>query len=562
MLPDPSKEWAGPQTDLFSEQVKDSRLAINQTGFNLTSFVDERQRILGVMECANRIASALTVEGMISQAIELMAAVTGAEFAAFFQPDANTDELVLTAVHNDPNGQRLLGLRLKRQGSLLELSTPGARPVIVGDLVADSHWLQLVNPQSAWKAHNMIGLPLEAENQIIGVIQIYNFNDAELDLLSVIGQRLAGEIANRSHLQDARRANERLTTLIDIIGELSGTLDRRYLLHRVAEQASHLVDAERSTVFLIDPSSDEMLFQVAYQNQQARPEQGIPETPESSDERSASGKTTQRRKETPGTFNFLTRSAVTVPITTSQTRLPHTGQSNILGGLMVLNKHGEAFQEEDARLLGILADQASNFLQVAEVYESAGELFLDLIKALVTAIDAKDPYTQGHSQRVSDYSVMIAEELGLNEPQINDIRISSLLHDIGKIGIPDAILQKEGSLTAAEYRIVKAHPRTGANILRQVKMLDAVVPGILQHHEQLNGEGYPGGLCGDEISLMGRIIAVADVFDAMTSDRPYRKAIKTPDVIDYLKENAGILFDPNCVRILTNRISRTTNIYE
>jgi putative nucleotidyltransferase with HDIG domain len=229
---------------------------------------------------------------------------------------------------------------------------------------------------------------------------------------------------------------------------------------------------------------------------------------------------------------------------------------------MVLNKHNAYFQEEDAQLLRILANQASTFLQVAEMYEGAGDLFLGVIKALITAIDAKDPYTQGHSQRVSDYSVLISHELGLDQALVNDIRIGSLLHDIGKIGIPDSILLKNGKLTIEEIKVIQRHPSTGVNILRQVKLLEPMSPAIAEHHERLDGSGYPSMLTGGQISVMGRIVAVADVFDAMTSDRPYRPAISLDEVLSYLQENAGILFDPNCVNALNNILTRSSKAYE
>jgi putative nucleotidyltransferase with HDIG domain len=339
--------------------------------------------------------------------------------------------------------------------------------------------------------------------------------------------------------------------LIDAIGQAAGTLDRNQLLHMITENACRLVDAERSSIFLVDPATKEMIFQVSFHS----PDRPATGPLAAGAARLGRPRPANRPQEE---FSFFSRSGITVPLTNGPVSPDQeTDRKRTLGGLMALNKQGQSFQEDDADLLSILAEQASSFLQVVELYESTGELFVDVIKSFVTAIDAKDPYTQGHSQRVSDYSVMIAQELGLSDTQVNDIRVSSLLHDIGKIGVSDTILKKAGRLTPAEYEEIKQHPTIGANILSQVKALAPVLPGILEHHERLNGAGYPQCLQGAQISLMGRIIAVADVFDAMTSHRPYRPALSVAEVIAYLKENIGVQFDADCVRALENILIRS-----
>jgi putative nucleotidyltransferase with HDIG domain len=197
-----------------------------------------------------------------------------------------------------------------------------------------------------------------------------------------------------------------------------------------------------------------------------------------------------------------------------------------------------------------LAEQAATVLHIARLYADANELFLDTIKALVATIDAKDPYTEGHSQRVSDFSAAMARELEMPTETIHHITIGGLLHDVGKIGVPDAILSKPARLTDDEYEQMKEHPSIGANIMGQVRMLNEEIPALEQHHERLDGNGYPNGLRDVDISLFGRIVAVADVFDAMTSDRPYRDAISVEDSLEYLKKESGSQVDGICVEAL------------
>ena len=152
------------------------------------------------------------------------------------------------------------------------------------------------------------------------------------------------------------------------------------------------------------------------------------------------------------------------------------------------------------------------------------DLFMASIQMLAGAVDEKDPYTRGHSDRVTRYSVMIAREMGLNEDFIETVRVSAQLHDVGKIGIEDRILKKPGALTPEEFEVMKTHTTKGANILRPVAQLKEMLPGIELHHESLDGRGYPHGLKGDDIPLLPRIIAVADTFDALTTNRPYQQA--------------------------------------
>ena len=514
-------------------------------------------RYVSIMDRANEVAASVDKRTLIDGMLELMLDITQAESATFFEMDPKTGEFVLTSVLGHNASQHLVGLRLTPNQVLPDYSIQGTQPVVIGDLPSNHLWLRTTDPVGAADKHNMINLSVCNKVFVLGVIQIFNYEEVELDLLVSLSNRLAGELHHRSQLTKSEQSNQRLMKLLDVLGEAAGTLDRSSLLHLITENTSQIVDAERCSLFLVDPETKEMIFQVAYQSSHEPPK--TPQKPPPPTDQKAS----EREKEIPTQpndgFKYFNKSAITMPLTSMPLdQGQHVQKGYVLGGLMALTKPDSSFDEEDARLMQILANQTSTFIQVAEMYESAGELYLGAIKALVSAIDAKDPYTQGHSHRVSDYSVLISKELKLDEEQINDIRIGSLLHDIGKIGIPDSVLLKTDKLTAEEYEIIKKHPTTGVNILSQVRLLEPMLPAIAEHHERLNGSGYPGGLSGKNISLMGRIVAVADVFDAMTSHRPYRPAISVSEVLEYLEENAGFLFDPDCVEALGNIIRRSS----
>ncbi|MFN2531544.1 MAG: HD domain-containing phosphohydrolase [Pyrinomonadaceae bacterium] len=196
----------------------------------------------------------------------------------------------------------------------------------------------------------------------------------------------------------------------------------------------------------------------------------------------------------------------------------------------------------------LMTDQIEKF--ISDLQRSAQEnreLFIGTVKALAAAIDGKDPYTRGHSERVSRFSVAIAQRLNLTDDEVEKIRISALLHDVGKIGIDDNILKKPSALTDEEYEIMKKHPQKGFKIMSQIPAMKEFLPGMYMHHEMVDGRGYPQGLKSEEIPLMGKIVAVADTFDAMTTERPYQKAMKFEDALVRIESFVGTRYDPRVV---------------
>ncbi len=187
--------------------------------------------------------------------------------------------------------------------------------------------------------------------------------------------------------------------------------------------------------------------------------------------------------------------------------------------------------------------------EVEELYEKLQISYETTLEALAAALDTRDTETQGHSVRVSEYTVVIARRMGVEEPELTEVRRGALLHDVGKIGIPDAVLRKPGKLTADEWREMKQHPEIGGRILSGIKFLEKSLPIVMAHQERFDGSGYPQGLKGDEIPLGARIFAVVDTLDAMTSDRPYRKALRYEDAREEIVRNSGIQFDPKVVEV-------------
>lgn len=358
---------------------------------------------------------------------------------------------------------------------------------------------------------------------------------------------------------------EEMNALLEVGRVVSSTLDLRELLTKIMKTTTEVMRCETSTVYLVDKAANELYFHivsgdsnVSEKLQEIRLPMGtglagwcalnnapviVPDT--SRDPRFFKGADKKS--------GFVTRSMICVPM---------SHKDSVVGVLQVLNRTGEIpFNDHDLETLENVANQAVSAIENARLYENIQKIYLSTIEVLATAIDAKDPYTQGHSRRVTQYSVAIAEQMGLSVAEIENIRYAGLLHDVGKIGIKDSIIRKPGRLTDEEYGIIKMHPSIGARILRPVDFLADKIPGVLYHHEYYDGRGYPEGLGGEDIPLAGRIICVADAFDAMTTNRPYRKGLSVNTVIAELKKFSGKQFDPVCVEAFLEAFDEKISLY-
>jgi HD-GYP domain-containing protein (c-di-GMP phosphodiesterase class II) len=210
-----------------------------------------------------------------------------------------------------------------------------------------------------------------------------------------------------------------------------------------------------------------------------------------------------------------------------------------------------------ADTFNLMAEDIQRYISsLKRASEQNRQLFIESIEMIAAAVETKDEYTKGHSGRVAQYSVILAQELGLPEEEVDKVKISATLHDVGKIGIEDRVLKKQGVLTGDEYEAMQRHTTIGYQIVSQVKQLTGMLPGIRWHHETLNGGGYPDGLQGDELPLMVRIISVADTFDAITTKRPYQDPMDFPTALEILRQHAGTKYDPIVVDALQSALAK------
>ena len=255
--------------------------------------------------------------------------------------------------------------------------------------------------------------------------------------------------------------------------------------------------------------------------------------------------------------------------------VPMSAAGRIVGWLLALNRVAAQglkppaercvlgrmeFGTVEAGLVSSAASILATHARNVELFEQKGRLFLDAIRSLVFAVDAKAPYTSGHSERVALLAMRLGQALDLDEAACQRLYLVGLLHDVGKIGISRAILRKEGPLTDEEFAEIKQHPEQSWTMLHDLEHLQQILPGILHHHEEYDGTGYPEGLAGEEIPLDARIMAVADAYDAMTSDRPYRKGMPQEKVEAILRQGAGTQWDARMVEAFLNAMPEMVTI--
>ena len=350
-------------------------------------------------------------------------------------------------------------------------------------------------------------------------------------------------------LKRIEEKTERLALLSRLGQILNSTLEHNEVRRRAMEAATQLMEAEVGSLLLIDEEKSQLYFEVALGDQEETikkitlnigegiagwvAENGDPLIVNAPEKDSRFFRGVDERTE------FKTRNIICVPVKVKE---------RTIGVLEAINKkEGEDFDEEDLSLFTSLADQVAIALDNARLYQELEDMFFQTAESLADAIEKRDPYTGGHTQRVTMYSVATAKHLPLKPIELKWLKISAVLHDIGKIGIDDQILKKPERLNPEEYNAIKQHANMGADIIDHIKQLKNIIPGVKYHHEQLDGTGYPEGLKGEKIPIIAKIASVADTYDAMTTDRPYRRALSKEMAIKELRRCSGTQFDQEVV---------------
>jgi len=361
--------------------------------------------------------------------------------------------------------------------------------------------------------------------------------------------------------RELKEWKRRLSLLLDYGKKLSARKELDGLLHLLVDVACNVLRADRCTVFLLDKKAGELWSRVA----SGAPAIRVPSHKGIVGETVTHGrvinihdayKDPRFNPEVDKATGYRTRNLLTAPM--------QNNKGEIIGAFQVLNKRGGPFKRNDEEILAIFASQAATAVENAQLYGELRAAAKDTIFRLAAAAEYKDMDTRNHLERVSRYCAILAEEIGMPSEWSQNLQLAAPMHDIGKLGVPDAILKKPGKLNDEEWAEMRRHPLYGADILKGAdnELLRMSQRIALSHHEKWDGTGYPHGLKGDEIPLEARISTLADVFDALTSRRCYKPAYSVEESLRTIREGSGKHFDPALVEGFFRALPRVKQVME
>lgn len=435
-------------------------------------------------------------------------------------------------------------------GEALLMLKPAASP----DLAEEPHIMSFRNV--APKCTSQISFPLITNNRVLGTIIFgYNtkqvFGEKETELIGSLCSQIAVGIENATLFKQTKRSASEFSTLY-YAGKALSSLTKIDDISKHALKYSMEISHAEAGIALLFNSKTEKLRVAASKNigrqTKALIGKNLGEGP--------AGWVAQTRESLLIDKRY-TKHDFKLDEVHSAIFTPFQYNGQLYGVIGLLSLSNRPFTYNDMQLLATIASQAATEMHNSYLFNQLEDIYIDTVKAFVQAIEAKDSYTKGHSENVAHYAIAIAEEMGMSEDRLKTLKTAALLHDIGKIGIKEEILNKPERLNNEEYEHIKQHPHIAFKILEHVPTLKEIAEIILYHHEKFDGTGYLMGLHGEDIPLEARILAVVDTFDAMTSSRPYRTAASVETARAELLKNAGTQFDPKIVEVFVNLLDKS-----
>ncbi|HBC76165.1 MAG TPA: hypothetical protein DC017_15190 [Candidatus Wallbacteria bacterium] len=523
------------------------------------------QRKIIEMDTVHQISKAmsarLSLEEVLRMIIDLATSVLDAKYASLMLIEEESNELTIR-VSNGLSPEIMKKVRIKVGSGIAGTVAYEGKPYLSTDIENDPRFKKNSNPK--FETKSFICVPVKLGDKVIGVLNINDkknheiFNDEDLHLLTILANQAAITIENSRLYQQAEKKVEELEMLFSASKVMSSILDVNILLRQVLETCIHIVFSKAGMIMLFNPDSMQFEIKTCHGpiDMRCAYEFRIDSDSELC-ERLASelnavliGNIDENidLADLTNYLKFKVKEIICVPLHTKQ---------KVTGMMLVISDSSQNnFVSSDLSILSALSTQAAVVIENAKLYESMKDQFLSTIRVATNALEFKDAYTSGHSERVTEFAVLLSKEMNLAQEDIENIRQASILHDIGKIGISETILTKKGRLTDEEFATIKLHPSIGDSIVEPMALNPAVRAGIRNHHERWDGRGYPDGLAGEKIPFSARIIALADAFDAMTSNRPYRDAMAMEKVYSEFIKCAGGQFDPKLAEIFVNMLKR------
>jgi len=490
----------------------------------------------------------LDIKAMLERIMDMVVNTMDTDAGTLYRLDDN-GELVFDIVKG-PVADKLRGERMKVCEGIAGWIARTGMPYVANEVANDPLWKREYSDKAGYTPQDILGVPLKTKKGVIGVIEVLNkkedepFEERDLNILNALAIRTSTILEKAKLFLELDRSVKQFTTLAEVGTLLNSTLDQNVVRKMAMEAITRLMNAEVGSLLLVDEENKELYFEVALGDKGERvkeirlkigegiagwvAEHGNPLLLQDVRKDPRFYKSADQKTE------FVTRDMVCVPVKV---------KDKVIGVLQAINRAEGVFTEDDVELFQLFSNQVAIALDNARLYEEIRETFFATAEALAEAIEKRDPYTGGHTKRVVNYCLVAAKYMNLTPEELEILKLSAILHDVGKIGVEDRILRKPGNLDDEEAKIMKMHPLLGAEIMRHIRQLKDLIPGMLHHHERPDGKGYPEGLKGRDIPIVARIISAADTYDAMTTNRPYRKGLSHQTAIDEIKKEAGAQFD-------------------
>ena len=387
-------------------------------------------------------------------------------------------------------------------------------------------------------AKRQTGYPVTVAGELIGWV---NGNEQAAPIASLLSHQAQSEFEKRTLAGETLNKYKEITLLYDMVEQVSSCLETKEVARLVIEQAKRVLCLSSVSVLLLNKVTGKMEPIALHGNELEVTERlqfGVGIT---------GSVWATGRAEIVNDVHADPRVIDGTMKVSSLMCAPLKAKDQVVGMIKLGSEQQVSYSAEDLKLFTTLASLAAVAMENAGLYEQLQEAFYTTVYTLAETIEKRDPYTGNHTKRVMEYSLAIGRTLGLNEADMSRLQLGAVLHDVGKIGVRDSVLLKESSLSDEEFEQIKRHPVYGEEMIGCISRLRTAIPGVRQHHEKFDGRGYPDGLQGEEIDITARIIAVADSYDAMTTDRPYRKGLTLDEAFAELRKYSGSQFDPRVV---------------